>query len=130
MALPQFCRLIEAVSKAIPLGRYRPAPMPVINIPARIMVRLLHKPVMIKKKPVTIADRPMVFLCSSISEINPEQIRVIKYPEAETKKREPAWSPVRDMSCRIVGKSGDMIIRMLKFKKNIAVRKSKGRSCD
>lgn len=49
------------MSRAIPLGRYSPAAMPVMKMPVRIMARLLLKPVMIKTIPVMIADRPMVF---------------------------------------------------------------------
>jgi hypothetical protein len=55
---------------------------------------------------------------------------VIKYPRAGIRNKEPAWSPVRDMSCKIVGRSGEIIILMVKFKRKIDVRKNMGRSCD
>jgi hypothetical protein len=69
----------------------------------------------------------MVFRCRIRADTNPEKNRAMQYPEAEKRKKDPAWSFVRPISVRMVGINGEMLIRMVKFMKKMAVRKNSGR---
>jgi len=130
IAFPQFRLLIEDVSMAIPEGRYNADVMPTTNNPIRILNRVWLKPVHRKAMPVATAEKVIVFLCLIREETKPEHNNAIKYPEADIRKKEPAWSCVRFISDNMVGNKGERIIRMVKFKKKIDVRKNRGRSCD
>ena len=76
------------------------------------------------------AEKAIVFLCRNREEKKPEHNSEIKYPDAVIRKKEPAWSWVRFMSVNMVGKRGERMIRMVKFIKNMDVRKNRGKSCD
>jgi hypothetical protein len=69
----------------------------------------------------------MVLTCRNREDTTPEHNRATQYPDADTKKNDPAWSGVSPMSARMVGMSGDMMMRMIKFRKKMAVRKNTGR---
>jgi hypothetical protein len=92
IAFPQFRLLIEDVSMAIPEGRYNADVMPTTNNPMRILNRLWLRPVTKNAMPVATAEKTIVFLCLIREETNPEHNNEIKYPDADIKKKEPAWS--------------------------------------
>ena len=121
---------MEDVSIAIPDGRYNPADIPTINSPIRMLNRSWLRPVAKKAIPDAIAENAIVFLCLIFDETNPEHNIEIKYPVADIKKKEPAWLAVRFISDSMVGSKGEIIIRMVKFRKKIDVKKNKGISCD
>ena len=80
--------------------------------------------------PAATAVRRIVFLCFNLEETNPEHVRDIKYPDADIKKNEPAWSGVKFISVRIVGIKGARMIRTVKLKKKILVSKNNGKTSD
>jgi len=92
--------------------------------------RLWLNPIQINIRPVATAENTIVFLCNSHEETKPEHRSEIQYPDADTRKKEPAWSWVRFMSARMVGIRGEIMIRMIKFRKKMDVRKNNGKSCD
>ena len=90
MALPQFRLFIEAVSMAMPEGRYNADVMPTINNPVRMAGRLRVNPMQANARPVATAENTMVFLCNSLEETKPEHKSEIKYPDADIRKNDPA----------------------------------------
>jgi len=93
-----------------------------------MLMRFGVKPTPISAIPPPMAERAMVFLWSSLEDTNPEHNKEIKYPDADIKKKDPAWSRLRFMSSDMVGSRGEIIILMVKFRKKMEVKKNRGKS--
>ena len=107
---------------AIPEGKYRPAAIPTVNNPRRRVQGPSQNVVPIKAKPRAVLEIVMALLWLKREDMNPDPIRVMKYPSEIIKNSAPASAWVRFRSVSILGTRGAGMMRPIKLRKKMDVR--------
>ncbi len=121
-ALPQWREGIKDVRVAMPEGKYRPAAIPTVNKPSRMVQGPVQNEVPIKVRPIAVLEIMMVRLWLKREDTNPDPISVMKYPREIIKNRTPASAWVRFRSISIRGVRGAGVIRDTKLRKKMDVK--------
>ena len=82
----------------------------------------------LKARPEQMLEKIMVFRWLRREEINPDAIKVVKYPIEINKNREPASALLKVRSDLTLGMRGAKTMRDMKFTKKMEVRSNSGGS--